>query len=327
VTDPDTTGREPGGTDLAAEELPPSDEVPPSDELPLPEEVPPPEVTPRGPATRFVWGAVAVILVGVVALVTYALTRPPSTPRTVHRPPTPADIVSAVGGVPASVFDSVGVTAPGTGLMVPTVLTGQPQLHAHGKPEVLYVGAEFCPFCAAERWPLVVALSRFGHFSHLSNMQSAPASVFPGVQSFSFVGSSYTSRYVSFTGIELYSGAVDAEGVYTRIATLDPLESLLIARYGTASAAHGSGAGAFPFVDIGNVMVTSTSGFSPEVIVGQSQAAIAADLSQPSEPIGQAVVASANYLTAGICAATGQRPAPTCDDKGVRAAGAALGLE
>jgi hypothetical protein len=219
------------------------------------------------------------------------------------------------------------VTAPGTRLVVPSVLTGQPPLTAHGRPEVLYVGAEFCPFCAAERWPLVVALSRFGHFSHLSNMQSAPASVFPGVQSFTFVGSAYTSRYVSFTGIELYSGAVDAEGVYTRIATLDPFESLLLARYGTAPAADGSATGAFPFVDIGNVMVTSTSGFSPEVIVGQSQGAIAAGLSQPSEPIGQAIVASANYLTAGICAATGQRPASTCDDKGVRAAAAALGLQ
>jgi hypothetical protein len=39
------------------------------------------------------------------------------------------------------------------------------------------------------------------------------------------------------------------------------------------------------------------------------------------------VVASANYLTAGICAATGQRPASTCTDKGVRAAATALGMD
>ena len=43
-----------------------------------------------------------------------------------------------------------------------------PALTADGKPEVLYVGAEYCPFCAAERWPVVVALSRFGTWSGLS---------------------------------------------------------------------------------------------------------------------------------------------------------------
>ena len=50
------------------------------------------------------------------------------------------------------------------------------------------MGAEFCPFCAAERWPLIVALSRFGRFTTLHNMQSAQLSVFPAIQTFSFVG-------------------------------------------------------------------------------------------------------------------------------------------
>jgi hypothetical protein len=286
-----------------------------------------PDVTPRSRTIRFAWIAVVVILVAVVVLVAYALTSPPSTPRTVHRPATAGDVVSAVNEVPTSVFDSIGVSAPSTPLTAPSVLTGQPPLVAHGKPEVFYVGAEFCPFCAAERWPLIVALSRFGRFSRLRNMQSSQSSVFPGVQTFSFVGTAYVSRYVTFTGIELYSAAVDAQGVYTQIATLNPLESLLVARYGTAPVKHGSGAGSFPFVDIGNVMATSTSGFSPGVLVGQSQGAIAGALSQPSDPIGQAVVASANYLTAGICAATGQRPASTCTDKGVRAAATALGMD
>ncbi len=275
---------------------------------------------------RVAWIAIAVILIGVVALVTYALTRPPSTPRVVHRPPTADGVISALGSIPPSVFDSVGVTVPGSRLIVPTLLSGQPPLIAHGKPEVLYVGAEFCPFCAAERWPLIVALSRFGHFERLSNMQSAQYSVFPSLQTFSFVGSSYSSRYVSFTGIELYSAAVDAQGVYAQVASLDSQQSLLVARYGTAPVRPGSDVGSFPFVDIGNVLVTSTSGFSPGLLVNQSQGAIVDDLSPPTDPIGQAVVATANYLTAGICAATGGRPATTCTDRGVRAAASALGL-
>jgi Domain of unknown function (DUF929) len=268
-----------------------------------------------------------VILVAVIVLVAYALTNPPSTPRTVHRPATADDVVSALAGVPASVFDTVGVTAPTTPLVVPTVLAGQPPLLSHGKPEVLYVGGEFCPFCAAQRWPLIVALTRFGHFSRMTNMQSSQSSAFPGIQTFSFVGTVYRSRYLAFSGIELYSAAVDAQGVYTQIGTLSPVQALLVARFGTPPVKRGSAVGTFPFLDIGNVMVTSTSPFSPGILVGQSQGSIVGDLSQPSNPIGQAVVASANYLTAGMCAATGQRPTSTCTDKGVRAAAAALGTD
>ena len=36
-------------------------------------------------------------------------------------------------------------------------------LTSNGKPEMLYIGAEFCPYCAASRWSMALALSRFGH--------------------------------------------------------------------------------------------------------------------------------------------------------------------
>jgi hypothetical protein len=172
---------------------------------------------------------------------------------------------------------------------------------------------------------LIVALSRFGHFSTLRNMQSAPDSAFPGVQTFTFVGTSYTSRYIAFSGIELFSDAVDADGAFTRIARLGPAQSALISRYG-APVLQGTPVGSMPFVDINNQMVASTSGFSPAVILRQSQATVAGDLSQPGTTIGQAIVASANYLTAGICAATSQQPSAVCATKGVRAATQALGL-
>ena len=48
----------------------------------------------------------------------------------------------------------------------PTTITGAP-LTSGGKPEMLYIGAEYCPYCAAERWAMIVALSRFGTFSGL----------------------------------------------------------------------------------------------------------------------------------------------------------------
>lgn len=276
-------------------------------------------------SARLAWGAVAVILVGVTALIIYALTRSSPSQSVTHPATTSADVISALSDVPPTTFDAVGVSAPTTQLFPPAVLRGQPPLVSAGKPEVLFVGAEFCPFCAAERWPLIVALSRFGHFTTLHNVQSAQLSVFPAIQTFSFVKTSYTSRYVTLTGVELYSNAVDAKGVFTRIATLSPEQAALVGRYSRA-AILGIGVGTFPFVDIGNRMVATTSGFSPAVIVGQSQASIAGALARPRQPTGQAVVASANYLTAGICQATGQQPASVCSSKGVRDADQALGL-
>ena len=35
------------------------------------------------------------------------------------------------------------------------------------------MGAEYCPYCAAERWSMIVALGRFGTFSGLQTMRSS----------------------------------------------------------------------------------------------------------------------------------------------------------
>src|SRR5207249_3539085 len=33
-----------------------------------------------------------------------------------------------------------------------------------GKVQVLFVGADYCPYCAAQRWSIIAALNRFGKF-------------------------------------------------------------------------------------------------------------------------------------------------------------------
>ena len=284
---------------------------------------------PHNRATRFVWGAIIVILAIVVALVVYAVAGPPESSGTVRRAPTSDAVISDVAHIPPSVFNAIGVNPAPTAtgavtVTAPSVVNGSP-LVSMGKPEVLYIGAEYCPFCGAERWPLVVALSRFGRFSALTNMQSAALSVFSGIQSFSFVGAAYSSRYVTFTGIELYSDAVDSNGAYTRIATLTPAQSFLLAKYGAPATSTG-GSPSFPFVDVANVVVAPSSGFSPALIANMSQSAIAGALDQSTQPTTQAIVASANYLTAAICQATGDQPGLVCNSRGVRSAAASLQL-
>ena len=75
--------------------------------------------------------------------------------------------------MPASTLDAVG---DGSGAVTAKPTDHQPArapLTANGKPEVLYMGAEYCPYCAAERWAMIVALSRFGTFSGLHTIHSA----------------------------------------------------------------------------------------------------------------------------------------------------------
>ena len=79
-------------------------------------------------------------------------------------------MVTDTTSVPASTLDTVGA---GSGVTAPPEIKGGTPLTSGGKPEVLYMGAEYCPFCAAERWAMVVALSRFGTFSGLSTVHSA----------------------------------------------------------------------------------------------------------------------------------------------------------
>src|ERR1700733_10807781 len=86
--------------------------------------------------------------------------------------PTGSALTSVLGqltSVPAATLDQVGA---GTTAANPTPITGA-ALTSGGKPEVLYIGAEYCPYCAAERWAMVVALSRFGTLSGLGLIHSA----------------------------------------------------------------------------------------------------------------------------------------------------------
>src|ERR1700749_1723784 len=97
-----------------------------------------------------------------------------------------------VTSVPAATFNAVGAgTAAGL-----NATSGQPPLTANGKPEVVYMGGEFCPYCAAERWALTAALGRFGTFTGLNLIHSSPTDVYPSTPTISFHGFGYTSKFL-----------------------------------------------------------------------------------------------------------------------------------
>ena len=117
----------------------------------------------------------------------------------------------ADGGVPTGAFISGKTTADLTnaansvGSFMATV-DGTP-LKSGGKPEVLYIGGEYCPYCAAERWAMVNAFSRFGTFTGLTTTHSSSTDVYPNTPTYTFAGSTYTSKYVTFTPVEQFGSS------------------------------------------------------------------------------------------------------------------------
>ena len=90
-------------------------------------------------------------------------------------------MVNDVTNIPLSVYNTVGVNFPGRPpVYPPLMLKGQPPLSFDGKsPAILYYGAEYCPFCAAERWAIIAALSRFGTWSGLKITASSHTDAYP----------------------------------------------------------------------------------------------------------------------------------------------------
>jgi len=65
----------------------------------------------------------------------------------------------------------------------------------NGIPTPFYAGADGCPFCAAERWVLVVALVRFGSFTGFTLMRSNPPDTDPNTATISFLHAKYHRAY------------------------------------------------------------------------------------------------------------------------------------
>lgn len=206
------------------------------------------------------------------------------------------DVVAALD-VPAATLDSVG--SPSS-VVAPSRTGGSSVLRsADGKPVVTYVGAEYCPYCAAERWPIAVALSRFGTFSNLSATHSAANDVYPDTQSLSFYGSHYSSPYLDFQPVEESTNQA-VGGSYSTLQQPTAAESGVLARYDPQ--------GSIPFLDIGNKYVVIGASYSPQVLAGLSQSQIADQLANPSSKVAQAIDGAANEITAAIVRVTGQQP-------------------
>jgi hypothetical protein len=287
----------------------------------------------RSKATLLTWGLVGIVILVVIGLVTYSLVGSNSTPASGGNTYEAASssLVKDVTQIPESVYNTVGVTSSVVPVTPPAATTGQPPLtftNSTGTalPGYFYLGAEYCPFCAAERWAVTAAISRFGTLSGLGVTTSSSTDVYPNTPSFTFAKLTFSSQYFVFKGVEQYTNIplTNGQAGYTPLQSLNKQEATLAKKYDTAEFVPGASAGSIPFMDIGNQFLTAGASFSPSILTGLSSQQIASGLSDPANPATQAIVATANYITASICKVTNGQPGNVCTSKGVQTAAKAM---
>jgi Domain of unknown function (DUF929) len=266
------------------------------------------EAPPKSKTPLFITIGVAVVaVVALVLILTSGSNKNGSASSSSTVPGLTGDaIVSSIAAIPTATFDSAG---PGDAQTVFKKISSE-AITKDGKPEVLFIGAEFCPFCAAERWAMTAALSRFGTFSNVGLMRSADND--GNLATVTFHGASYKSDYFTLTALE----SVDRASKPLDKPT-DAQTKLWLAINGQQS---------WPFLDVGGKYALSTTYLNVHsgIIDGFSQSEIASLMADPATPVGKTIIGAANQFSAAICSLTNNQPASVCDSAGVKAAIAAL---
>ena len=276
---------------------------------------------------RALWtgGAVVVVIAIVVAFVVIKVSSNNNSSSSSSSTSTtgtvlPASVQKDITTVPASALNAVGIgsvpayMSANEGNSPPITPISNTALTSGGKPEMLYIGAEFCPYCGAERWAMAVALSRFGKFTTpLRGFHSSPTDTDPNTPTLTFYQAKYSSPYLVFTPVE--NETIDRGPLQNTTAA----QQALWVKYD--SSADGVG---YPFIDFGNKYVLKLPTYDPGVLAGMSWAQVAAALHVPSSAVAQGALGSAHLMTAAICKMTGGQPGNVCTAAGVVAASAHL---
>ncbi len=216
--------------------------------------------------------------------------------------PVPQSVLSQLSGVSAKTASTVG-TGGLQNTFEPTP-ANVPALTSKGLPEVIYIGAEYCPYCAADRWSTIIALNRFGSFSGVTLMKSSSSDVYPNTATFSFRNATYTSKYIVFN-------ATETQDRNNNTLNTPPTEAM--AALSTYDAPpYTSQSGGIPFMSYANQWVTTTSPYDPTVLKDLTWQQIAAQLNNPNSAATKSIVGTANYQTAAICKLTNNQPASVC---------------
>jgi hypothetical protein len=236
---------------------------------------------------------VAVVIVGIslAAGIYVALNLPVSAlDKRIGQPVTSSDMttLSQLANPPYGPSDATMLASLKTG-------TGSPYL-SNGKPILVYIGGEFCPYCAIVRWSMILALSRFGTFSNLHYTTSANDE--GDYATFTFVGSTYQSNYIVFQPYEQEDRAQ---------APLQTVPSNYTAEF----------TGGYPFLNFGNKYIVAYSLLSdPGLLAGKNWTQIMTSINA-GDTLGSQIKMGANAITALICKITGNDPTSVCSNSSI----------
>ncbi|HEX4753300.1 MAG TPA: DUF929 family protein [Solirubrobacterales bacterium] len=240
--------------------------------------------------SRWAWAGLAMVALVIGAAVALFLARGGGSG---------ANATAASGSVPAGSQRPADAASAALGQVRRE--SGEPLLDG-GKPLVFFMGAEWCPFCASERWALVEATFRFGEWSGLGELHSREGQdYFASLPTYDLTQATYTSKYLSLRHKEL--ATVDGE----------PLQKLGSFEEGLVDEYDERGSIPFLFASGPPGRYTVELGFSPGLLTGQTFASLRKGVAAAAPtPAVEAIGGQTDAITALICKLDGRQPASVC---------------
>ena len=262
-------------------------------------------------STWWVIGGIIVLIVAVVGIIVWQSNRPQATVSSTVTNNT----FNQLTHIDANVSDAIGSGSVDTNVsqILKASKSGTPVLKGpNGKPEIFYMGAEYCPYCAAQRWSMIIALSHFGTFSKpLTAIKSSE----DNIMTYSFYQGSYTSNYIYFDPKEVQDNQQSPQN----LQSLTSQETQLVTTYDAPPYTSAQSANSYPFLDVANQYVSAGSYASPDLFMGSSSYdSIFSQIKNPTTDLSRGVLGAANYMTAEICQVTQNQPANVCTDPAIQ---------
>jgi thiol-disulfide isomerase/thioredoxin len=182
-----------------------------------------------------------------------------------------------------------------------------------GKPLVVFIGAEYCPYCASLRWSLILSLMKFGSFTGLEYMLSSSSDIAMNTPTFTFVNATYTSPYVALQTFENknrdYQLLQTVPSNYTNV-------------WDGFASSIGSQPG-YPFVIFADEYLLPTFFITPYRYDAYNWTQIVAQI-QDNTTLGVMIQAGANQITSVLCKLDNNKPASVCSTSAIQSLEAGL---
>ena len=157
-----------------------------------------------------------------------------------------------------------------------------------GKLTVFFMGAEYCPYSAAERWAIVRSLQKFGQWEGLKQTISAARDQpFLNLPTYDFTEATYNSPHIEFVAREIK----DRE--FKPFQKLMKTEEKIVRKHDPKKE--------IPFLLLGGRFMQIGSGFPPKIFIGHTFRQTETELKKVESEIRKTIDEEANIITALLC--------------------------